>query len=217
MISDVVEFTFTNEGIECYNPEVVWYNKVDYYYEQMEAAENGEDEEEEEDEEDEEDPEAAEWCQEIVQEDTAVDIYDCGGYEAEEQDDEDENNDDENNNAANYEWYTYELYAEEVDDIGAVCTAFNTEEVAQDDDSYVYNGKKEGYTPHTVYNGENAGLFNYEKATDGSNGMSGWGIFGIIVLVAGLVGAGAFVFMKKSSGSSGKKQPLINDNEGTMA
>merc|ERR1712238_538801 len=86
MISDVVEFTFTNEGIECYNTEVVWYNEVDYYYEQMEAAENGDDEEEEEedDEEEEEEPEAAEWCQELVQEDVAVDVADCGGYEAEE-------------------------------------------------------------------------------------------------------------------------------------
>merc|ERR1711937_564139 len=48
MISDVVEFTFTNSGIECYNPEVQWYNEVDYYYEQMEKAQNGEEEEEEE-------------------------------------------------------------------------------------------------------------------------------------------------------------------------
>merc|ERR1712176_1134026 len=61
MISDVVEFTFTNEGIECYNPEAVWYNQVDYYYEQMEKAQNGEEEEEEEEDEEEEEPEAAEW------------------------------------------------------------------------------------------------------------------------------------------------------------
>jgi len=217
MISDVVEFTFTNEGIECYDPEVVWYNKVDYYYEQMEAAENGEEEEEEE-EEDEEEPEAAEWCQQIVQEDTAVDIYDCGGYEAEEQNDDQEDENDDGNNAANYEWYSYELYAEEADDIGAVCTAYNTEEyVPENGEEYVYNGKKEGYTPHTIYNGENGNLFNYEKPGDGSSGVPAWGIIAIVVVVLGLVGGGAFMMMKKSSGSSSKKQPLINENDGTMA
>merc|ERR1711957_681480 len=83
MISDVVEFTFNNDGIECYNPEVTWYNEVDYYYEQMENAQNGEEEEEEEEEEDDgEEPEAAEWCQELVDDDAAVDLATCGNYEA---------------------------------------------------------------------------------------------------------------------------------------
>merc|ERR1711957_710371 len=109
MISDVVEFTFTNDGIECYNPEIVWYNEVDYYYEQMEAAENGEEEEEEEE-------EAAEWCQELVQEDVAVDIDDCGGYEAEEAEDSDDDY------AAKYDWFKSELTQEQSEAIGAVCT-----------------------------------------------------------------------------------------------
>merc|ERR1712107_588527 len=39
---------------------------------------------------DDEEPEAAEWCENLVQDDIAVDINDCGGYEAEEE----ENNDD---------------------------------------------------------------------------------------------------------------------------
>lgn len=211
MISDVVEFTFTNEGIECYDPEVVWYNEVDYYYEQMEAAENGEEEEEEE--EDEEEPQAAEWCQEIVQEDAAVDIYDCSGYAAEE---EEENDDD---YVANYNWYTFELYANQADEIGAVCTVYNTEEQAYEgDDAYVQNGKSSGYTPHTVYNGENEGLFNYEKASEQSQGMSSGAIFAIVALVVAIVGGGAYFMMSKSGGSGDKKKPLISgEGEGTLA
>jgi hypothetical protein len=209
MISDVVEFTFTNEGIECYDPEIVWYNEVDYYYEQMEAAENGEEEEEEED--DGEEPEAAEWCQEIVQEDAAVDMYDCGGYE-----DEDEGNNDDDF-VATYNWYSFELYAEQADEIGAVCTVYNTEEEEHNDDAYVANGKSSGYTPHTVYNNENGGLFNYEKATEQSQGMSGGALFVIILVVVGAIGGATFFMMKKSGGSSDKKKPLINENEGTMA
>merc|ERR1711935_765965 len=84
MVSDIVEFTFTNDGIECYNPEVTWYNEVDYYYEQMEQAQNGEEEGEQDDNEEEEELEAAEWCQDLIDEDSAVDLYDCD-YEAEEE------------------------------------------------------------------------------------------------------------------------------------
>lgn len=205
MISDVVEFTFTNDGIECYDPEIVWYNEVDYYYEQMEAAENGEEEEEEE-EEDNGDPEAAEWCQELVQEDVAVDIYNCGGYEG----NDGENKDDDF--AAQYKWYNFELQAEEADEIGAVCTVYTT--VPSYDDAGAFSG----YTPHTVYNGENGSLFNYERGnSNDSEGMSGGAIFGIIILVAAVGGAAAFFFVKKSGAAGDKKKPLINESDGTMA
>jgi len=208
MISDVVEFTFTNDGIECYDPEIVWYNEVDYYYEQMENADNDDEEEEEED--DGEEPEAAEWCQELVQEDIAVDIADCGNYEAEEEDNEDDDY------ADKYDWYQFELTADQSDEIGAVCTFYTTAFEANDDavagDGYSY------YTPHTVYNDENGNLFNYERGSaDESSGMSGGAIFGIIVLVVVVAGGAAAFFMKKSGDSGEKKKPLINENEGTMA
>jgi len=208
MISDVVEFTFTNEGIECYNPEVVWYNEVDYYYEQMEAAENGDDEaeEEDEDEEEEEEPEAAEWCQELVQEDVAVDVADCGGYEAEE---EEEGDDD---YAAQYDWYVFDLTANQYEDIGAVCLVYSTEGQVTDDDGNAGNG---GYVSNTVYNGDNEGLFNYDKASASGGGMSGGAIFFVILVVVACAGGAAAFFMKKSGGSADKKKPLIN--EGTMA
>merc|ERR1712048_665386 len=137
-----------------------WYNEVDYYYEQMEKAENGEEDEEEDDG---EEPEAAEWCEELVQEDAAVDIYDCGGYEAEEE----ENNDDDF--AAKYDWYNFELTADQAEGIGAVCSIYTA--VAAYDDA----GEYSGYTPYTVYNGENGALFNYERGSteSESSGMSG--------------------------------------------
>lgn len=208
MISDVVEFTFTNEGIECYNPEVVWYNEVDYYYEQMEAAQNGE-EEEEEDEEDEEEPEAAEWCQQLVDEDAAVDLYDCGAYEAEEENDDQEGDD----YVSNYDWYSFELTEEQIDDMSAVCAVYTGMINAANSE---YNEKKGEYTkykPHTTYNGNNEGLFNYDKQSTKS-GMSGGAIFGIIVLLA--VGGGAAAFFMSNASSSDKKKPLI-ESEGTLA
>merc|ERR1712087_292287 len=55
------------------------------------------------------------------------------------------------------------------------------------------SGSYQNYKPHTVYNGENEGLFNYEKASTKS-GMSGGGVFGIILLIA-VVGGGAAAFL----------------------
>merc|ERR1712161_2520 len=177
MISDVVEFTFTNEGIECYNPEVVWYNEVDYYYEQMEAAENGDDEAEEEDDEEEEEEQDG----------------DDAGY------------------AAQYDWYVFDLTANQYEDIGAVCTVYSTEGQVSNDDGTAGNG----YVSNTVYNNENAGLFNYDKASANGSGMSGGAIFFVILLLVACAGGAAAFFMKKSGGSADKKKPLIN--EGTMA
>jgi len=212
MISDVVEFTFTNSGIECYNPEVTWYNEVDYYYEQMEAAQNGDDEEEEEEEDDEEELEAAEWCQELVQEDVSINLYDCGGYVAE----EDNNDDDGDDYTATYDWYSFELTAEQFEEMGAVCSVYTGLTAAANYDAYSEDGGDQYYKPHTVYNGENAGLFNYDKASANSGGMSGGGVFGIILLLV-VVGGGAAAYFMKKSPNGDKKKPLISENEGTMA
>jgi hypothetical protein len=211
MISDVVEFTFNNDGIECYNPEVTWYNEVDYYYEQMEAAQNGEDEEEEEEEDDGEEPEAAEWCQELIDDDAAVDLATCGNYEAEEA------NDDENNDAddavASYDWYTYELTEEQFDEIGSVCAVYTGMIAAADAAVDSDTGSYSTYKPHTTYNPDHENLFNYNKS---SSQASGGKIFGWILLFVVVAGGTAAFAMQKST-SSAKKQPLISENEGTMA
>jgi len=209
MISDVVEFTFTNQGIECYNPEVVWYNQVDYYYEQMEQAQNGEEEEEEDDEEEEE-PEAAEWCQELVQEDVAVDVYDCGGYADEDEEEEEDQNDD---GYVYYDWYTYELTEEQKDEIGSVCAVYTGMIAAANAEVDANDGSYSAYTPHTTYNPEHENLFNYET---NSSSSSGGKVFGWILLACVAIGAAGYFTMQKSQ-SNDKKKPLITEAEGTMA
>jgi hypothetical protein len=212
MISDVVEFTFTNEGIECYNPEVVWYNEVDYYYEQMEKAQNGEEEEEEEEEDDGEAPEAAEWCQELVQEETAADLYDCSGYAAEEEEEEEEE-ENEDDAVASYDWYSFELTEEQKDDISSVCAVYTGMAAANNAEVDDYGGYS-SYTPRTNYNPEHENLFNYDK---GTSKASGGKIFGWILFVA-LVGGGAAAFLMQKTTGGDKKKPLIStEAEGTMA
>jgi len=210
MISDVVEFTFTNNGIECYNPEVVWYNEVDYYYEQMEKAQNGEEEDEEE-EDDGEAPEAAEWCQELVEENEAVDLYDCGAYEQEEEEENDDANGDDY--VANYDWYSFELTEEQEDDIQSVCAVYTgmiaaaNAEVDADTGGYSY------YVPRTTFNPEHENLFNYETEKSKSSGGK---VFLWVLLVA-VVGAGAGAYFMQKGSLSDKKKPLITEAEGTMA
>merc|ERR1712025_1355529 len=87
--------------------------------EQMERAQNGEEEEEEED--DGEAPEAADWCQELVQDNTAANLNGCSGYEVEEDNNDDQNGDD---YVSNYDWYSFELTEEQDDDIQAVCAVY---------------------------------------------------------------------------------------------
>jgi len=211
MISDVVEFTFTNEGIECYNPEVVWYNEVDYYYEQMEAAQNDdEEEEEEEDDDEEEEMEAGEWCQELVQEDTAVDLYDCAGYAAEEEEEEEE---EENDDAAvYYDWYTYELAEEQVEDIQSVCAVFTGMTAAANAEVDANDGSYSNYKPRTTYNPEHENLFNYDKPSSQSSGGS---VF-MWVLILAVVGGGAGAYFMQKSSTGDKNKPLI-EAEGTLA
>jgi len=212
MISDVVEFTFTNDGIECYNPEVTWYNEVDYYYEQMEKAANGEEEEEQEEDEEYEAPEAAEWCQELIGEDSAVDLYDCD-YEAEEEEEEQEE-EEQDENYVYYDWYTYELSEEAQDEISTVCAVYTGMIAAADAEVDSSSGSYSSYKPHTTFNPEHETLFDYSKGSSGK--ASGGAIFGWILFVVVAAGAGAAFFMQKTA-SGDKKKPLISENEGTMA
>ncbi len=208
MVSDVVEFTFTNKGIECYNPEVMWYNEVDYYYEQMEKAANGEEEEEEE-EQDYEEPEAAEWCQGLVGEDAGANLYDCDYEAPEENEDEEEQGDD----YISYDWYTYELSDEQMDDISTVCAVYTGMAASANAEVDSNSGSYSSYKPHTTFNPEHETLFDYSK---GKSKASGGAIFGWILFVAVLGGGAAAFYMQKTAGSD-KKKPLITENEGTMA
>jgi hypothetical protein len=195
MISDIVEFTFDNDGIDCYDPEIVWYNEVDYAWKQQ----NGEIQEAEQQEDNGEAPEAAEWCRQAVQNDV-VNMYDCSGYYPDEN--ANQNGDDYVNT---YSWYSFELTQENADNVAAVCYALKE-----------LDG--ENHNTHTVFNNEHEGLFNYHKnKKTQSSGMSAGGIFGIVLLVFVAIGGayGAMTYYKKKS-SEDKKKPLINE-EGQLA
>jgi hypothetical protein len=195
MIADIVEFTFSNDGIECYDPEIVWYNEVDYYYQQQ----NGENQQQQQQEDNGQAAEAAEWCRELVGQDRAVNLYDCGGYAPEEGNGDEEGDD----YAGNYAWYSYELGAEDSENMQAVC----------------YVVQNLGTEHHTSFNSDHSGLFNYKRNKKGasSSGMSAGGIAGVVILVLVVVGAaaGGVVYMKNKE-TSDKKKPLINE-EGQLA
>jgi hypothetical protein len=195
MIYDVMEFTFSNDGIECYDPEVVWVNEVDYSYQQN----NGEQQQEQQQEDNGEAPEAAEWCRELVQDNAAVDLYDCGGYAPEEN-----GNEEGDDYVYSYGWYSYELTAQNAENIQAVC--------------YVVQNLQGEY--HTSFNGSHEGLFDYKRNKKVTkSGMSAGGVAGIVILVLALVGAaaGGMFFLKKKKDSTDKKKPLINEEGGQMA
>ena len=217
MVSDVVEFTFNNDGIECYNPEVTWYNEVDYYYEQMEKAANGEEEEEEAEDEEYEAPEAAEWCQGIVGDDSSAPLYGCDiEYDDDAAEEEEEEQDEDGNGYP----VDYELDEEAMDDISSVCAVYTgmtapayAKTSSSSSSSSSSSGSSPTYTPHTIYNPKHETLFDYSK---GSAAATTGKVFGYIVLV-GVVGAGAAYFFMQKKGASDKKAPLIAETEGTMA
>merc|ERR1711935_907761 len=186
-----------------------WYNKVDYYYEQMEQAQNGEEEEEE------QELEAGEWCQDLVGDDSAVDLYDCD-YEAEEEEEDQDQQQDQQNDNGYYssDYYTYELTEEQMDDISSVCAVYTGMIAAANAEVSANDGSYQSYTPHTTFNPEHETLFDYSAGK--SSQSSGGKVFLWILLVAA-VGAGAAAFFMQKNGASDKKKPLISENEGTMA
>jgi hypothetical protein len=183
----LVRYIF-QEDFDCYNPEIEYTNPW---------AEAQNDQQEEQQEEDNgEAPEAGDWCQALFEGDfQATNLYDCDGYEA----DNDQEAEEAEENA--YEWYNYQLSEQDLENEQTVCLVVKA---------------LEGGRP-TLYNQKQGGtLFDYNKRASGNDkkGLSGGAIFGIIVVVLGVVGAGAYFAVQKKGSVNSKKAPLIN---GSMA
>jgi len=187
MSQELVEYMFTND-FSCYQPEIVYTNP----YEEQEEEEQQDDYQEY------EAPEAAEWCEQLMNgEFEATNMYDCG-IDANEEQEENEQEYDENLDY--YDWYSYQLNQDAIDDEQEAC-------------QYIKSLDGE-YT--TVYDKNNGGsLFNYKKNNNlKKSGMSGGAVAAIVILVLAAAGAAAYVMQKKASAGD-KKAPLINN--GSMA
>ena len=185
----LVRYIF-QEDFDCYNPDIQYTNPYDEAQQQQDEQQQDENQEEEQ-------LEAGDWCQGLFNGDfQATNLYDCDGYEA----DNDQEAEEAEENA--YEWYNYQLSEQDLQNEQTVCLVVKA---------------LEGGRP-TLYNQKTGGtLFDYSKKAKKSDkdGLSGGAIFGIIVLVVGVVGAGAyFAVQQKNGGSNSKKAPLIN---GSMA
>jgi len=189
MSQEVVEYMFTND-FSCYQPEIEYTNP---YEEQEEEEEQDENEEYEA-------PEAAEWCQNLFDGDfEATSLYDCGVDANEEQEEQEEEEYDEN--MGYYDWYSYQLSQDAVDDEQATCEVIQSLEGE-------YN---------TVYDKEGSGMmYDYTRNSKSSKNISGGkgGIIALVVILLIGAAAGAAYFMQGKS-SSDKKAPLINN--GSMA
>lgn len=165
-----------------------------------EYKEDGEEEEEEQQEE--ANYEANEICQQIMEAD-AVPLATCGYDNQEEQDDaEDEAEEEWEGNDYNFMW-EYELSEDDVDDIQAVCTFYNT---------YDFEGYK-----GNVYSGE-VHYKDDKSSTFASMGaMSAGAKFGVAVLVLAIVGGIAFVALKKQKAADDYKLEPLHDAKGASA
>lgn len=183
---DVVEYMFTND-FSCYNPEIQYTNP---YAEEEEEAEEEEDNGEA--------PEAAEWCGNLFEAE-AVNMYDCGG--------EQENNDDqeaeEDENLANYEWYSYKLTNDQAEDFAEVCQVMKA-----------MDGEWE-----SIYDTQGSGgMYDYNKGKNRHNmntKLSPGAIAGIIILLI-VAAAACTAFCCRTNKKDGKKAPLINTSGGQM-
>merc|ERR1712087_243191 len=124
------------------------------------------------------------------------------GEAAEENEDEEAQDD----AYVSYDWYTYELSEEQQDDISSVCAVYTGLVAAANAEVDANDGSYSSYKPHTTFNPEHETLFDYSKGS--SSASTGGKVFGWILLVVAVGGAGAFAFMQKNAGGD-KKKPLI--------
>jgi len=161
-----------------------------------EYKEDGEDEQQ--DENQEANYEANDICQQIMQAD-AVPLATCGYDNNQEQEEAEEEAEEEwEGNDYNF-IYEYELSQNDVDDIQAVCTFYNT---------YDFQGYQ-----GNIYEGE----VHYKPDKMSAGDMSAGAKFGITILVLAIVGGIAFVALKKKKAADDYKLEPLHDAKGASA
>ena len=164
---------------------------------------NEDGEEEEEDQNQEEEVEPNEICQQIMEAD-AVPLSTCGYENGEEQEEAEEEAEDEwEGNEYNF-IAEYELTQNQVEDIQAVCTFYNT----YDWEGYqgdIYMGETHYQPPESV-----SAWANVKELSTGAK-------VGIAALVLAVVGGIAFVALKKKKSADDYKLEPLHESKGTSA
>lgn len=190
-ISDYISDPYNN-GIDC---------AAFVEYDEYNDDQNGD---EEEDQNEEQDYEANEICQQIMEAE-AVPLATCGYENGEEQEDAEEEAEDEwEGNEYNF-ISEYELTEDEVEDIQAVCTFYNTY------DWEMYKG--DVYQGEVHYSDPNTSASSWASV----NGLSAGAKFGIAALVLAVVGGIAFVALKKKKSADDYKLEPLHESKGTSA
>eukprot|EP00339_Tiarina_fusa_P004883 CAMPEP_0117038930 /NCGR_PEP_ID=MMETSP0472-20121206/27356_1 /TAXON_ID=693140 ORGANISM="Tiarina fusus, Strain LIS" /NCGR_SAMPLE_ID=MMETSP0472 /ASSEMBLY_ACC=CAM_ASM_000603 /LENGTH=484 /DNA_ID=CAMNT_0004749283 /DNA_START=23 /DNA_END=1477 /DNA_ORIENTATION=+ len=196
---DYVEYTFMSE-FSCYDPEIEYSNPY------ADQDENGNDDQGEDNG---EAPEAGEYCADLF-DDNVVDLYTCGGYQA----DNDGNQDNDDEGDDNYNWYVYQLSDEDADDAQAACAVIQgyvgqaTSVYDKQGSGYMYNYNGQAQTEEDLANSTHK-----EKS-----GKSGLAIFFVLVLL--LAGAAGGAYWYKTQQEDSKKEPLVggeSETQGTLA
>lgn len=235
MTKEIIEFTFSNAIFSCKDEEVVYTTQnINGYNNQYGGNYNWNDNGDDDD--------VAEWCEMLLEgESEPVDMDSCGANQYaygnnngnangnyyssynEKYDNWNENyqqGDQSNQYQYNYDWYRYEITAENSIDMIEVCKV----------------AKKSGGALHTFYNTNNGNMYSYANSNSASdtitefmedtenvvqfswmataNNLSGGAKFGIVAGTGILVGAVVALFLRfRASAEDDKNVGLMEDEE----
>jgi len=201
MTKEIIEFTFSDAVFSCKEQEVIYttQNVGSYgnnYYQNYDWNENADEDD------------IAEWCEGVLQNDYLVDMKTCGngnnnGYYYSKYNYGGYDDDEVVTQMATYDWYRFEISAEDAEDMGTVC------------------GVARKNSMHTFYNTNNGNLYSYGSSSSDADfldssfkkGPSAGAVFGYIVLFGLIAGAGVAVFLKVQADAKDDKNVGLIDPE----